>query len=533
MNKKLISRNGFSKIIFGVWIGIILMTLFTMKGELIEIFAANQRYVRLLELVVILAVICEGLFFRKVFHKWSDAKKGLVIFMIALGVRLICLFLSEEYVPTSDFNNYFLGACHFAQHGFAGGAYKALESYGLPSFAGQAVLNGFMLRILSPTLLGMQILNALYTSGICLMIFVTGKRVSEKASLIGAVFYTFYPCNILASQVTTNHHGAAFFILLCVYFFFNGLKEEKIRRRVLDIIISAVCLVASNYYHPSALIVLCAFGAYMFIQELGIFLAKPSVFLKELWKDIKRFTGVFSLTVALLILYCCIYGSTITIIKSSGYYTSKDDFPLLGKFVLGFNFEYGGSYNAEDGKYILSFPKEERAGVCFDLIAERIKAAGVRETLDLILQKNRRAWFGGDNYFSFYQSGIQKNLTEKIEKTNEIILKAEYETQQQSIRYIVEDIADADSLFVLVIWFFSFIGIIRILLTYKDDNLMYMLMYIPLGWMLFIMLTEMQPRYRYQGMTVIILLAGFGAETFLRIITRMYRKVTGSFMKLM
>ena len=62
---------------------------------------------------------------------------------------------------------------------------------------------------------------------------------------------------------------------------------------------------------------------------------------------------------------------------------------------------------------------------------------------------------------------------------------------------------------------------------------MYMLMYIPLGWMLFIMLTEMQPRYRYQGMTVIILLAGFGAETFLRIITRMYRKVTGSFMKLM
>ena len=271
----------------------------------------------------------------------------------------------------------------------------------------------------------------------------------------------------------------------------------------------------------------------MFIQELGIFLAKPSVFLKELWKDIKRFTGVFSLTVALLILYCCIYGSTITIIKSSGYYTSKDDFPLLGKFVLGFNFEYGGSYNAEDGKYILSFPKEERAGVCFDLIAERIKAAGVRETLDLILQKNRRAWFGGDNYFSFYQSGIQKNLTEKIEKTNEIILKAEYETQQQSIRYIVEDIADADSLFVLVIWFFSFIGIIRILLTYKDDNLMYMLMYIPLGWMLFIMLTEMQPRYRYQGMTVIILLAGFGAETFLRIITRMYRKVTGSFMKLM
>ncbi len=214
MNKKLISRNGFSKIIFGVWIGIILMTLFTMKGELIEIFAANQRYVRLLELVVILAVICEGLFFRKVFHKWSDAKKGLVIFMIALGVRLICLFLSEEYVPTSDFNNYFLGACHFAQHGFAGGAYKALESYGLPSFAGQAVLNGFMLRILSPTLLGMQILNALYTSGICLMIFVTGKRVSEKASLIGAVFYTFYPCNILASQVTTNHHGAAFIFSL-------------------------------------------------------------------------------------------------------------------------------------------------------------------------------------------------------------------------------------------------------------------------------------------------------------------------------
>jgi len=40
-----------------------------------------------------------------------------------------------------------------------------------------------------------------------------------------------------------------------------------------------------------------------------------------------------------------------------------------------------------------------------------------------------------------------------------------------------------------------------------------MLMYIPLGWMLFIMISEMQPRYRYQGMTIIILLAGLGAKT--------------------
>lgn len=56
------------------------------------------------------------------------------------------------------------------------------------------------------------------------MLFLLGKNINEKAAIVAAIFYTFYPCSIVSSQITSNHHGAAFFILLAVYFFFAELK---------------------------------------------------------------------------------------------------------------------------------------------------------------------------------------------------------------------------------------------------------------------------------------------------------------------
>lgn len=92
-------------------------------------------------------------------------------------------------------------------------------------------------------------------------------------------------------------------------------------------------------------------------------------------------------------------------------------------------------------------------------------------------------------------------------------MKKEYEKELETFKYFVTDISIANTLFTYFIWFLALIGIVTVLQKYNSGHYLYMLMYIPLGWMLFIMISEMQPRYRYQGMTIIILLAGLGEKT--------------------
>lgn len=284
-------------------------------------------------------------------------------------------------------------------------------------------------------------------------------------------------------------------------------------RRFVRLFISAVCLVISNYYHPSVVIVLCAFGAYLFIHELEKCICHPKLFIQELIHEIKSFKGTFVSVTFLLVSYLCIWTATMTIIKNSGYIQNTTTISFLCKLPVGFNFETGGTYSKEDYAYILSYPIDEQSLKSIRLVQARIKENGITNTIQLLLHKNQQTWWGIDNYFGFYQAGTQKELTEKINNIDNPVLKKEYERELETFKYFVTDISIANTLFTYFIWFLALIGIVTVLQKYNSGHYLYMLMYIPLGWMLFIMISEMQPRYRYQGMTIIILLAGLGAKT--------------------
>lgn len=512
MFKKSKSQNFVSKIIFSLWIGLILLTFVLAKDDILYILFLKRMHVRLIELLIILAILGECFFFKHVFHHWTIKKKAIMLFIFALISRLIFL-PAAKYIPNSDFTHYFNGACHFVNNGFSGGVYPPLESYGIPSFALQAIINGFFLNILSPTLLGMQLLNSLYTSGICVMLFLLGKNINEKAAIMSAIFYTFYPSSILSSQITTNHHGAAFFMLLGIYFFFTEFQYKKTTKRFTYLFASAICLVISNCYHPSIIITLCAFAAYALVYEFEKCLYSPRTFIQNFCLEIRNFRGIFLSVIVLLIFYLSIWTSTMTILKNSGYMKNTSTISSLSKLVVGFNFETEGSYCREDYSYIRSIPIEDQNKECIRLVQTRIKENGMTNTIKLMLKKNRRAWLEKDNYFYNYQASMIDKLTEKIENMENPILKSDYDQELRAFRYCITDIGDANSLFNYFIWLLALVGIVTILKKYNSDHFMYMLMYIPLGWMLFIMITEVQARYRYQGMTVIILAAGLGAET--------------------
>jgi len=505
------SKSYFSRTILILWCLFIIFIFLRLRENFVHVFIQKDRHIRLVEITVMLAIISEALLFKKFFHKWCDKRKGIFLFIIAFVVRLFFLQFSE-YVPSGDFANYFYGACQFSEGGLKAGAYKGLWAYGIPSFGGQAIINGLLLRVLSPTLLGMQILNSIYTSGICLLIYLLGKGINEKSAIIGSILYTFYPANILATQITSNHHGATFFMLLSIYLFSLEIKNKKLSSRLILLVACAICLVISNYYHPSTILTICAFLAYMIMYELDMLIRSPKTFLSTLGSEIKRAEGIFVSVFIVLLMYFILYKSSLAAITQSGYIDSKKLTPI-SKIVVGFNFEFGGAYNGEDGIIIKSVPEEEQTALCINLIRERLSEHSIREILGLMIRKTERAWFDTDNYFfSAYQGGKQTELAEKIEAATDPVLKISYEKQLNDLKYNLTDIYVTDVVFIYSIWLLAIAGMFVIAFQYQQNHILYLLMYIPLGWMAFIMITEMQPRYRYQGMTVVILMAGFGLQ---------------------
>lgn len=503
---------GLSGIIFLIWSIFIVFVLWGLRQEAVQVFLRNKDYTRLVELTIILAIIGESMIFKAFWGKWSDKKKGMVLFLIALAVRLFFLQFAQ-YIPTSDFANYFKGAYRFAEGGFKAGVDEGLKAYSsIPTFGGQAIINGLFLRILSPTLIGMQILNSLYTSGICVLVFVLGKDINTKAAVIGAVLYTFYPTSILSTQITTNHHGATFFLLLGIYFFLLGIKKEKTEIRILFLGTSGVWLTVSNYYHPSVIIMLCAFIAYMVMYELSIFIKDPKVFFPSLRNEIVQVKGIFLSTVIVLVIYTIVSRGTLWMMQMGGYIEGKGSLPLA-KFVVGLNWESEGSQNKEDHELLVAIPKEQINAECIKLVKERLSEHTLGEILEFFVRKTEHTWFIDDNYYSFYRVGKKNELEKKMEEATDPTIKAMYAEEKEAFRkFVAGDICYTDVAMVYLFWMLALIGILSIIIKYKDDCYMYLLMYLPLGWMLFIMLTERQPRYRYQSMPVIIMLAGFGLQ---------------------
>lgn len=497
------------KIIFAVWAVCVCGFLVVLRSEIWNTAMKQGGYVRLMELGLILGIVTEYIAYQRN-NQWSEAKKIWIIFLTAFCIRTIALVFSY-YVPSMDFYAYFTGACNFANYGFRTGLAAELAGFRIPAFGGQAVFNGLLLRILSPTLLGMQLLNAIYTSGICVWIYILGGKFNERTALIGAILYTFYPMSILSTQITTNHHGATFFILLGIFVYNRAVNEEKAVRRVIYVAVSAVCFVISNCYHPSIVIVLCALLVNALINEIEELIDSSKTYFDGLVKEVKHFKGRLCVTIAVIILYELLFSGIMNALAGCGYIDSARGKAPWGKIVVGLNQETKGGYSRNDYDYVNSLSDEEKSKVCIEIIKERL--SDPERVADLMAQKTKDVWFRGDNYCYFYTVGIYGQIQEKTVQTDDRMIQKFYEELRGKIGNVIGNIDTVNDMFVYAIWVFAVIGVAKLIFQYRTDREIYLLIFIPIGWMLFITFTEAQSRYRYQSMPVLILLAGIGINT--------------------
>lgn len=502
------------KIVFMIWAGFLICLLISQHTEIAAAVLECSGYVRLIEAGALIGILLEYIIISRMMKQCSSRQIALAVFAIAFMIRIVSIFFSE-YTPTNDFANYYEGACYFAENGFRGGLYEPLDAYGIRAFAVQAVINGFLLRILSPTLIGMQVLNSIYTAGICVLIYVLGKEIEPESGFAGACIYTFYPMGVLSVHITTNTHGAAFFMLLGLYFFERAPKSVSAGKRFWFIVMSAVCLVLSNGYHPSVIIVLCGLVVYAAGCEIENLLCQGRFYKDLVISNIRHFKGNLILTVLTLCLYYILSSCTFTVIEQSGFRKYPDTNIYLMKIVWGLNDEAYGAWNKPDIAEIYSYPPKEREDACIQMIKERLRDP--KKVIGLMMKKTQMVWFGSDNYDYFYTDGISAHYDRYLQSfTDQEILSA-IQKKRDAAYSCLWNVSGANRLFIYCIWILAVIGILALLFKHGESNLMYLAMYIPLGWMAFIMISEMQSRYRYQSMTIIILLAGYGGHIIRRI----------------
>lgn len=515
-------------VIFGLWACCLMVLWLANLSDLFSFYSGSeyQQYAPLLILAVIVTFVFLFVWLTATCHKYTQSKTAFIIFSVALLLRLFFL-PSAQFIPSSDFAVYFEAGRDFALNGFHS-AFHIEEVYKIPSFAGMAVLNGIIASIFSPTILGFQVANSIMTAGICVLIYKLGVQVNEKGAIAGACLYCVYPSSILSSQMTTNQHGATLFLLLGVYIYVKALHtEKKLKKRILLAVLSAILLLISNYFHPSVIITICAILAYTVIECVG-----------DMIYSMRKHKKVAVRNVMVPLLTLCVAFPVFSSIAMYGMQTVgfvSTELPksqILSKVVVGLNPDTRGRYSAEDYYTVGSVPYEQQFEVCLSMITERLKNP---ELIPMLAEKINYYTFGSDNLFYFYENGtvnsINTNLTaletalnnKEISEIEYVINRDNFQSQLRSFRsWIYVSASTADSKFIFIVWGLAVIGLIWIIKRGKYDTI-YLLTFIPMGWMMFIAITEVQSRYRYQSMPIVILMAGIGVQWICEMVLRVLR----------
>lgn len=467
-----------------------------------------------INLVLFFILILEALyifFFYCTKGRFTDNQIFLIIILIAFLIRIAFIPLSI-YQPTSDFNNYFQAGCDFATNGFSSD-YSLAENYGIWQFSGLSVLMGVQAMIFSPTLLGFQVSNCLITSIICGEIFLIGRKVDKGAAIIGAIFYTFYPTNIISSQTTNNQHGATMMTLAAIYLLNLAMEKNCTKKKSLILAcLCAFCSVLANFYHPSAALLICTFIVY------GIF------YLLKFCKNVQSIKNCIRTVVTVIVAYFLILTCVQWIFTQIGYLnmSSLDNNILAGKLYVGSNIETQGGYSAEDYQEIYSYPYEDQFNVALRLSLERLNTPA--RALEHYQNKIEKFMLYPDNllyfYYANYYASAQNSIEEIEEKyENGDITEFEYNnvtsvyaSQIENIRtWFMRTMGGIDQRLLLFMWTFCAIGVFRSVKR-KELNALSILIIFVMGWMFWSMLTELQPRYRYLAMPGVCLLAAYGIK---------------------
>jgi hypothetical protein len=396
-------------------------------------------------------------------HKYCAA----LIFLLALAPRLT-LALLQPYTPTNDFSCYWeMGAAllqgdpsvtaYFVNH------YQTLE------FAGLGVINAATQFLSGGTMMGYQILLTLVTSTIAVLVYQIGKRFHPHVGVIAALLYALYPSNIVMTQVFTNQHLATLLALLSLLFFLKGFQSRTILHAILYGSAAGILLLLSQYAHPSALVTRIAFAVYAILLCV------------ELRKNRALLFRSLCVLIACLLVYTLGYhiANQVMIV-----YKLRDASTVQYRYstfiLVGLDYTtYGRLDELEKYRYMMMTPQEAWAEIW-------VRIKNPFQLIGLLVRKAARMWGSMDTSFHFYTDDLNNTPF-----------------QQR----IASAFGALDGLYTAAAYLLAAAGLF---LSRNKIRALALPLIVLAGWFSIFLFSEIQPRYRYYGMTFVIVFAAVG-----------------------
>lgn len=135
-----------------------------------------------------------------------------LIFIIAIFPRIM-LLMHRRFILISDFQAY-VNMGTYLINNQKELAHNIVMDYRIPKYGGLAILMSIIGRLFSTQLIGFQIANIIMCSLICVLIYLLLENYSKRAGILASLLMSFYPANIISSQVVSNREGAVLFVLI-------------------------------------------------------------------------------------------------------------------------------------------------------------------------------------------------------------------------------------------------------------------------------------------------------------------------------
>ena len=410
----------------------------------------------------------------------------LALLFMALLPRLVALAYFE-YVPTYDFLRYF----RFGQYVLEGNfpIRYISEHYRQPVFAGLAMLQGVLMYFFSSTLLGLQLANIFMVSFSCVLIYSIIQRYNKAVGGVAAYLYVVYPAGILSPLVTSNQHGALLFVLLSIYFIQKGLALNN-KKAFMFISISAICVLISHFFHQSAPIVLVSLTLFLLLNSIGN----------------KNF--LFRRAIPIIAVFLLIFGFGQNVVLDIAYNRGimevrEPTRHMLFKVYLGTSFYSRGGWYRYDDQHFRHLPRQVQRDYYLEMIRNNLTGVSFRDVASLARTKVSIAWFTGSSYICCWlPHGLYTQLQEQGRDEERLSLKA-----------VTQALAQVDMLFTHIVYLFCIIYLV-FAKKIESNNVLNIFLFIAGGWILFLVFTEVQSRYRYPAMPTFMIFAAFGLVYF-------------------
>lgn len=412
----------------------------------------------------------------------------ILLFMVAFFFRFTVLHILR-IEPYSDYYTLLTAADYLAN-----GENIMVDS---PYFQMWGFQTGFVLYQaiilkLFQTEMMLHILDCIYTSLICVLIYQMGRDLWKSNHKLPSILYAGYLFGIAFTGVLSNQHLYNFLILIGVWIWLHNDTKEKPSWKIY--FFAAILLSFAHIIRTETILILTAFFVYEFLkihkrEEILTFAQKLILLL-----------GTY-----VIISQGASYLVKVTGLNPSGL-TNQN---MLWKFVCGADYESGGRYSKRGDTFIDDQEAEKQ------FILESYTSLTPIQWIDFLGKKINNFWTQ-DSYQWFYEAMEEENVEiqeEQIQEIAEQIVLEEIEEVENVEEekgtalptFIVEVVKITDGMGYLFVFFFALVAMEKA--RKEESTTKDFFIYLLLLHFLVYLVIEVQPRYAYLARILLFILA--------------------------